>query len=159
MPEVDEITIFINHRPLWLCEEWLRLMMTKYKSIHAKPRETKSGRGEGGQKDAKWCILLHFEYKICVVKTLNIVLIKPWKNWFFFRRTQNGAFCCILDIKSVQSKLQIWYEKMESITMTSVIDWKISPAEFTKCKFISLSGMLNEMKLISPCCLKYIVIT
>ena len=25
------------------------------------------------QKDAKWCILLHFGYKICVVKTLNIV--------------------------------------------------------------------------------------
>jgi hypothetical protein len=23
------------------------------------------------QKDAKWCILLHFGYKICVVKTLN----------------------------------------------------------------------------------------
>ena len=23
----------------------------------------------------------------------------------FFRRTQNGAFCCILDIKSVQSNL------------------------------------------------------
>ena len=46
----------------------------------------------------------------------------------FFRRTQNGAFCC-------------------------------SPAEFTKCKFISLSGMFNEMKLISPCCLTYFVIT
>ena len=25
------------------------------------------------QKDAKWCILLHVGYKICVVKTLNIV--------------------------------------------------------------------------------------
>ena len=25
------------------------------------------------QKDAKCCILLHFGYKICVVKTLNIV--------------------------------------------------------------------------------------
>jgi hypothetical protein len=24
------------------------------------------------QKDAKWCILLHFGYKICVVKTLSI---------------------------------------------------------------------------------------
>ena len=33
--------------------------------------------GGGGvsffQKDAKWCILLHFGYKICVIKTLNIV--------------------------------------------------------------------------------------
>ena len=28
------------------------------------------------QKDAKWCILLHFGYKICSVETLNIV----WKN-------------------------------------------------------------------------------
>ena len=28
------------------------------------------------QKDAKWCILLHFGYKICSVKSLNIV----WKN-------------------------------------------------------------------------------
>ena len=34
-----------------------------------------------------------------------------------------------------------------------------SPAEFTRCKFIYLSGMFNEMKLISPCCLKYVVIT
>ena len=34
-----------------------------------------------------------------------------------------------------------------------------SSAEFTKCKFISLSGMFNEMKLISPRCLKYVVIT
>ena len=25
------------------------------------------------QKDAKWCILLHFGYKICSVKSLNIV--------------------------------------------------------------------------------------
>ena len=25
------------------------------------------------RKDAKWCILLHFGYKICVVKTLDIV--------------------------------------------------------------------------------------
>jgi hypothetical protein len=28
------------------------------------------------QKDAKWCILSHFGYKICSVKSLNIV----WKN-------------------------------------------------------------------------------
>ena len=28
------------------------------------------------QKDAKWCILLHFGYKICSVKSLNIV----WKK-------------------------------------------------------------------------------
>jgi hypothetical protein len=27
-----------------------------------------------------------------------------------------------------------------------------------ECKFISLLGMFNEMKLISPCCLKYVVI-
>jgi hypothetical protein len=39
------------------------------------------------QKDAKWCILLHFGYKICSVKSLNIV----WKNhekmensWFYY---------------------------------------------------------------------------
>ena len=25
------------------------------------------------QKDAKWCILLHFGYEICSVKSLNIV--------------------------------------------------------------------------------------
>jgi hypothetical protein len=25
------------------------------------------------QKDAKWCILLHFEFKTCIVKTLNTV--------------------------------------------------------------------------------------
>jgi hypothetical protein len=30
-------------------------------------------------------------------------MIKPWTNGFFFRRTQNGTFCCILDIKSIQS--------------------------------------------------------
>ena len=28
------------------------------------------------QKDAKWCILLHFRYKICSVKSLSIV----WKR-------------------------------------------------------------------------------
>ena len=55
--------------------------------IHANPRETKSGRGSRVchepppqkivfQKDAKWCILLHFGYQICSVKSLNIV----WKN-------------------------------------------------------------------------------
>jgi hypothetical protein len=27
------------------------------------------------QKDAKWCILLHFGYKICSVKSLNIVAL------------------------------------------------------------------------------------
>ena len=45
------------------------------------------GRGGSGnllfQKDAKWCILLHFGYKICEVKTLNILV---WKNWFFFKK-------------------------------------------------------------------------
>jgi hypothetical protein len=30
------------------------------------------------QKDAKWCILLHFGYKICSVKSLNIHVV--WKN-------------------------------------------------------------------------------
>jgi hypothetical protein len=29
----------------------------------------------------------------------------PPPRKLFFRRTQNGAFCCILDIKSVQSNL------------------------------------------------------
>ena len=41
--------------------------------IHANPRETKSGR-----KDAKWCILLHFGYKICLVKTLNRRFATSW---------------------------------------------------------------------------------
>jgi hypothetical protein len=46
-----------------------------YCVIHANPRETKSGR-----KDAKWCILLHFGYKICLVKTLNRRFLLPGKN-------------------------------------------------------------------------------
>ena len=57
------------------------MLPTKFQFIwllHANSRETKIGRVGGGlkflfQKDAKWCILLHFGYKICVVKTLNIV--------------------------------------------------------------------------------------
>ena len=54
--------------------------------LYANLRETKSGSGGPRrfapppphphhnfffQKDAKWCIRLHFGYKICVVKTLN----------------------------------------------------------------------------------------
>ena len=44
-----------------------------HRYIHANPRETKSGR-----KDAKWCILLHFGYKICLVKTLNRRFATSW---------------------------------------------------------------------------------
>jgi hypothetical protein len=32
----------------------------------------------GAQKDAKWCILLHFGYKICLVKTLNRRFATSW---------------------------------------------------------------------------------
>ena len=62
------------------------------KRIHANPRETKSGRGSRVchaqqpppqkivfQKDAKWCILLLFGYKICSVESLNIVWINHEK--------------------------------------------------------------------------------
>ena len=56
-------------------------------NIHANPRETKSGREGSGpppklffQKDAKWCILLHFGYTICSVKSLNINVHVVWKN-------------------------------------------------------------------------------
>ena len=51
--------------------------------IHANPRETKSGRESG----------------VCHASP------PPPLRKLFFRRTQNGAFCCILDIKSVQSNL------------------------------------------------------
>ena len=50
--------------------------------MHANPRETKSGRGLGlgglplpKRKDAKWCIMLHFGYTICSVKSLNINVV------------------------------------------------------------------------------------
>jgi hypothetical protein len=49
--------------------------------IHANPRETKSGRGS----------------RVCH---------EPPPRKLFFRRMQNGAFCCILDIQSVQSNLK-----------------------------------------------------
>ena len=32
----------------------------------------------GTQKEAKWCILLHFGYKICLVKTLNRRFATSW---------------------------------------------------------------------------------
>ena len=49
---------------------------TKLTTISYMPTLERLKAGGGGsffQKDAKWCILLHFGYKICVVKTLNIV--------------------------------------------------------------------------------------
>ena len=61
--------------------------------IHANPRETKSGRGS----------------RVCHLPPRKL----------FFRRTQNGAFCCILDMKSLNI---VWknHEKMEiSILHTS----------------------------------------
>ena len=53
-------------------------------SCQLNPRETKSGRG--CQKDATWCILLHFGYRICSVKSLNIGTIgreytSLWPPW------------------------------------------------------------------------------
>ena len=60
---VADLTFIL--RPFWLG--------TDLTGIHANPRETKSDR-----KDAKWCILLHFGYKICLVKTLNRRFATSW---------------------------------------------------------------------------------
>ena len=46
------------------------LEFISYDNIHANPREIKSGRGVFFSEGRD---LLHFGYKICVVKTLNIV--------------------------------------------------------------------------------------
>ena len=45
------------------------------------------------QKDAKWCILLHFGYKICSVKSLNIVWknMKKWKLTFYIYTSQTSV--------------------------------------------------------------------
>jgi hypothetical protein len=60
---------------------WQRNLGLRCIYIHANPRETKSGRGS----------------RVCHAP--------PAPRKLFFRRMQNGAFCCILDIKSVQSNL------------------------------------------------------
>ena len=69
----------------YICFSCSSLLCHHY-TIHANPRETKSGRVSRVcpppsqkivfQKDPKWCILMHLGYKICSVKSLNIV----WKK-------------------------------------------------------------------------------
>ena len=83
-PIVLRCTLFALIYIYALCFFYLQSLVgipTLYNRIHANLRETKSGRGRGGEncfhQDAKWCILLDFGYKICSVKSLILII---WKN-------------------------------------------------------------------------------